>query len=213
MVFPWGQCTGTSAPCSAARTTSYWTYDPGNRTWTTHPVDLELPSSVNGAYVVGDNLVISWLAGSKTLGAAVVDLRTERVSMLATTPVAQQRPVPAAAGSLVFWSRDPDNVWFLDPVTDTWPNVAQPTAPGPLSPDKGVWPISVGHLVALNGHLYDPTSRLWSPVPQLPVPASAPVIVGGSDTALACYGYNTARASYNDTCYLLTPAPATQPTP
>lgn len=213
VVFPWGQCAGPRTPCTEAETTSYWTYDPGSRQWVVHAVALRLPSSVSGASVVADDLVVAWLGSGKTLGSAVVNLRSEQVRLEAGTPVSQQRPVPAAAGRFAVWSRGSHTAWFLAPTTRTWSSVPQPSTPGPLSRDKGAVPITIGGLIALNGHLYDPATRLWSQTQALPIPTGAAVIVGGSDSALACYGYDVASESYNDTCYVLEPAPASQATP
>lgn len=213
VVFPWGQCSGSRTPCTPARTTRYWTYSQGTHEWATHAVDLAMPASTNGAAVVGDRLVISWLTGQDALKAALVDLATDRVTVVPNTPIAAQRPSPVAAGRFAAWPRDHDTTWFLDLATQSWSSVAQPSKAGPITGDTGVWPITVGPLIALNGHLYNPTTRLWSPVPARPIPSRAPVIAGGADAVLACYGYNVASTVYNDTCHLLRPSPASRSTP
>ncbi|MDQ7991418.1 MAG: hypothetical protein REI45_01935, partial [Propionicimonas sp.] len=203
ILFPWGQCTGPDEPCRSAAASDYITLDPATGSLTDQSFDLAIPNSVNGATVVGGRLVISWLVDENTLGTALVDLATHKVTALPDISTGQ-RPAPVAVGGYAAWPRDPDTAWFLDPATRAWSSVAMPATPGPLTGDTGVWPIVIGETIALDGHPYNPATQiLWDDLAALPISDRAPTLVGGADTALACFGYDPGRAAYNHTCRLL----------
>lgn len=125
--------------------------------------------------------------------------------------------MPVAVGGWAVWPREDSRAWLLDPVTFKTPDVALPTATGVFRVGVGAWqrdlPIVTAGMIALRGHLYDPENGLWSVVPALPVPMPAqdPVIVGGSDAILACYGWT--GTAYAKDCHLLRPVPASRPQP
>ncbi|MGC4154211.1 MAG: hypothetical protein QM628_14200 [Propionicimonas sp.] len=208
--YPWGE--------SGRDDVRYETFDPATGTWTSHAPDAETPSAVTGASVVANRLVISSLPDGRgdTLSVLVIDLATGQVREL-NTPVPGQRPSSVVVGGLVAWPRgdqdegsDPGDrrAWFLDPVTEAWTSVALPEESSGLSGRnqryERDWYITTDAMVALRGQFYDPVAQGWSEVPALPVPADDPIVVGGADSVLVCYGEDA--LTFVDACYLLRPA-------
>lgn len=213
VAYPASPCGDTATPCDRADQTTYYTYDPDTSAWSSQTVDLALPTNQYGAAVAGGHLVVSWVDGN-TLGAATVDLVSGAVAPQPNLGTSQ-RPVPITVGDWAVWPRDEDTSWLLNTATQALSMIEMPTQPGPFRATVGAWefnlPITTAGMIALNGHLYDPNTRLWSRVPALPIPTQDPIIATGSDAILACHGWD--GAGYNAACYTIRPAPATQPTP
>ncbi|MFT4294390.1 MAG: hypothetical protein QM582_03140 [Micropruina sp.] len=213
VAYPWSVCADRTSRCAGTDRATFYSYDPDAATWTSHTTRLAVPSTVYGAVVAGDDLVVSWLEG-KVLGVASVDLASGAVGVRARTAIGQ-RPVPVAVGGLAAWSRDASVNWLFDPATGKVTKVETAAEPGPLWVVSDAYrrniPIVTAGMIALGGHFYDPGTGLWSVTPALPVPDRDPVIAAGPDAVLACHGWN--GSSYAEACYLLRPAPASAKRP
>lgn len=216
LAYPASVCgQGKPEPCRGSERLTYFSYDPGTAAWTRHTAPLAVPSSVYGATVVGGHLVVSWLEKNGP-GVESIQLDNGTVTARSSIPTTQ-RPMPVAVGRWAVWTRDETRAWLLDPVMFKFTNVALPEATGAFRVGVGPWqrdlPIATAGMIALHGHLYDPASGLWSVVPALPVPLPTqdPVIAGGTDAVLACYGW--AGTAYAKDCHLLHPAPASRAHP
>lgn len=214
LAYPASVCgEGESGTCRGTERLTYFSYDPDAAAWTRHTTGLAVPSSVYGATVVGDHLVVSWLE-KNDVGAGSVQLDNGTVTARSSIPTGQ-RPMPVAVGGWAVWPRDEARAWLLEPVTFKTPDIALPTAPGAFRVGVGAWqrslPIVSAGMIALRGHLYDPASGLWSVVPALPAPTQDPIIAGGADAVLACYGWM--GNAYAKDCHLLRPVPASRPHP
>lgn len=199
-------------------------YDLGSGSWTAHPI-AGLRWSIAGAAVVGDALVVSGFEDGdmEKLWVATVDRATNRASILTSPTIDTQRPLPAVvqtdAGSLALWGRAGKTAWLLNPVTEEWSSVDRPSEPGTFSVTQGGiesgWIVTTAGMVSLHGHLYDPSVGLWSPAPRMPTVGEDPVVIGGPDSVLSCFGNHRVgtKVNYDKKCYLLRPSPATASTP
>ncbi len=207
---------------SAEQGFSYDTYDPAGRGWTSHSPAVELPAeavqSSVGVGAVGDQLALMANAATMregdTLWAGLIDLATGGVTDLGWTQVPLQRAASTTVGGLLSWPRgsfDPAatdaRAWFLDPDTMDWSSVDLPaTARGlrwSIGASQRDWYLTTGTAIALRGRLYDPVAKTWTEVPDLPVPDHDPVVIGGADSVLACFGYNPEVERYGGGCELL----------
>lgn len=75
------------------------------------------------------------------------------------------------------------------------------------------WPITVAGMVPLRGYLYDPEKKLWSDTPAMPTAPDTPVIAGGSESVLSCFGFDFATKTFATRCFVLRPAEASLTTP
>lgn len=201
----------------------YDTYDPASRSWTSHVPEVGQPSegrAVTGSAVIGDDLAFmaahSNMREEDTLWVSLVDVRSGEVTGLGWTPVPNQRPAASAVGGLLSWPRGgfhadaPDTqAWFLDPGTQAWTSVDLPNEAHGLTwsigPYRRDWYITTDTAITLRGRLYDPAAQAWIEVPGLPLPDQDPVVVGGADSVLACFGYDPGTAAYGRDCALLRP--------
>lgn len=202
----------------------YESFDPAAGSWVSHQVD-GLPGPILGAALIGDRLVASGIDGHDLakLWVATVDLATDRATILEHPAMAAQRPMPVsvrtATGGFAVWARAGDLAWFLDPATGAWTSAARPdddgTFTGSLRATEASWFVTAAGMIAIRGHLYDPVARLWSPTPVLPVGTLDPVLASGTDSVLACFGYEQSGAELRSvqSCSVLRPAPATAAVP
>lgn len=216
--YPWGD---------AVNDVRYETFDPATGVWTSHVPDAKTPSTITGASVVANTLVISSLpeGDDTSLSVVLIDLTSGRVTDVARvrgidTPTPGLRLSSVVVGGLVAWPRGDQSedansearqAWFLDPATDVWTSVELPKKSSGLSGrsqrSERDWYITTDTMIALRGQFYDPVARRWSEVPALPVPADDPIVVGGADSVLVCYGEYDGK--FSGQCYLLRPAPPT----
>jgi hypothetical protein len=205
--------------------TGYQVFEPATGTWRFQPVDGLPAGTLFGAGIAGKNLVLTGMRGHDVskFWIATVDLTSGAVSRIDKPEIPRQRPTPLTlttrGGGLVGWARDGATGWFLDPATRTWSSVALPTATGPIRTyafGKLLNQyVTVAGMIALNGYLFDPVAGRWSATPDLPLPDNSPVLVGGSESLLACWGYTQTKSTvkWQPDCYLLRPAEATLATP
>ena len=225
-----------NAPLDSDRPFRYDTYDPADRTWTSHEPAVTPPRDASvgltaGAGAPGTSLVFA-AANAKmretdTLWVALVDVATGKVTDLGWTPVPSQRSGAVAVGGLLSFPRggwgadEPDGqAWFLDPDTKSWTSVDLPNERHGLAwsigPYRRDWYITTETAIALRGQLYDPAAQAWVKVPDLPVDQD-PIVIGGPDSVLTCFGYDGRRLAA--ACHLMwvaTPAvtpSAAAPTP
>ena len=187
----------------------YDTFDPATGNWTTHPKVKTPAGAIAGASVVQGHLVVM-AAGAEhtdTLWMTLITLSTGEVTPLGSTPVEIQRPVAAGTAGLAAWPRGDTQAWFLNLDTLDWSSVDLPARSRGLTGWNGGyrvdWYLTTENAIALRGQLYGPALKEWVEVPDLPVPDHDPVVAGGADSVLACFGVDT--ATFADACYLLRP--------
>lgn len=199
-------------------TDSYLRFDIDRSRWIVYDLEQPLPGPVEGAAAVDGYLVMS---GTGTAGSAWVATMNGIAGPIEVEDVAiDGRMAPVAVqtsvGGFAVWPRGDAAAWFYRPSADALWSVPQPATRGPFTgtaqPDVLVsWYVTPAGMVALNGQLFDPATRLWSPVPELPVPSGNPVLASGGDYVLACFGRDDTK--FGDECHLLRPAPASEPEP
>lgn len=207
---------------SAEQGLTYDSYDPADRSWTKHSPSVEIPAnaieSSAGVGTAGNHLVLmandAAMQDGNTLWLSLIDVTTGDVTDLGWTQIPMQRATSVTVGGLLSWPRgsfDPAakdvRAWFLDPDTMDWSDVDLPATAHGLSWTVGAyqrdWYITTATAITLRGQLYDPVAKTWLEVPELPVPAYDPVVIGGEDTVLACFGYHPDTAAYAGDCALL----------
>ncbi len=203
----------------------YEVFQPASGTWRFQSIDGLPAGKLFGAGIAQGTLVVTGLPGHDVskFWIATVDLTTGAVSKIDKPAIPDQRPTPltvaTGGGGVVGWARDGDTGWFLEPEARTWSSVTLPQATGPLRTHQFGkllnQYVTVAGMIALNGYLFDPVAGRWSATPDLPVPDNSPVLAGGSESLLACYGYTgtEAAAKWQTACYLLRPAEASLAVP
>lgn len=205
-------------------------YNPASQVWTSHDPDVIPPSDaavglVGGVGATDNSLVFAApnasMRTTDTLWVALVDVTTEKVTDLGWTPVSNQRSEAVAVGELVGFPRggwgadEPDSqAWFLDPDTQAWTNVDLPDEAHGLTwsigPYRRDWYLTTDTAIALRGRLYDPVAQSWIGIPDLPVPDQDPIVIGGPDSILTCFGAE--NGTYTGGCSLLwLPTPTAMP--
>lgn len=205
-------------------TQGYESFDPAVGRWVRHHVN-GLPQNIAGGVLVGGRLAVAGVLGHNPskpdYWVGTVDLATDRATLIDRPASGMQRPMPAgvqtASGGFAVWGRSGSLVWLLDPATGTWTSVERPATSGTFSGTqqgvKASWFVTAAGMIALNGHLYDPETSLWSPTPALPVPGDDPVIASGPESVLVCFGFDGTSGKAGKGCYHLRPSPATSKTP
>jgi len=202
----------------------YSTLDPDQGTWTRHVPDGKLRGMTNSAAIVGDSIVLTGLLSSSPAGPWVIDtidLATGKVGHASDPQVEPQHLDPIALttnqSQYAVWRGIEDHASFFEPSTGTWSSVALPKGKGAfagkLSQSDVYWPITTAGMVSLRGYLYDPQKKLWSDTPAMPTAPDTPVVSGGSDSVLSCFGYDFATKTFGKQCFLLRPAEASLTTP
>lgn len=199
--------------------TSYEVFDPAAGVWSRHSIDLRPPvAQASSVIVAGGRLVIDAIVGDDGgTWLATVDLATGAARVVPDVPADLGMTMVGVADVAVWPGADDAAVaWALDPSAETWDSTLLPTTPGGLTGWNGGtrndWHVVAAALVGLRGHLYGPTAGQWAVVSALPVPNHDPVVAGGADGVLACFGYRSS-GSYADACYLLRPEPGSLPSP
>lgn len=195
---------------------TYQSFDPRQATWTSHDVEETYrPDAVIGSAAVGDQLVIAATTATGNLWVGRIDVQADgrpARHVFEESEVPNQRPAAVAVGEQVAWPREGPLAWFLDPQRHDWSTIELPEKPGGLAGrnhgEPRDWYVTTDRLIALRGDLYDPVARVRVEVPALPLPADDPIVVGGGDYLLACYGQDA--GVFADACYLLQP-PGTRP--
>lgn len=199
---------------------SYSTLDPAQGTWVRHLPDGKLRGTTVSAAVVDDKAVLTGLLSSSVAGPWTIDtinLATGKVSHANGPQLEAQHLDPVVLttnqAQYAVWRGMEDRASFFAPDTDSWFSVALPKGRGAFAGELRTanvyWPITVAGMVPLRGYLYDPEKKLWSDTPAMPTAPDTPVIAGGPESVLSCFGYDFTTKKFGTQCYLLRPAEAT----
>lgn len=199
---------------------TYSTLDPAQGTWVRHLPDGKLRGTTSTAAVVGDSIVLTGMLSSSPAGpweVDTIDLASGKVGHSDRPKLETQHLDPMSLATsqshYAVWRGLTNEAGFFDPRTDAWFSVALPKGmgafAGKLREFDVYWPITVAGMVPLRGYLYDPEKKLWSDTPAMPTAPDTPVIAGGPESVLSCFGYDFTTKKFGTQCYLLHPADAT----
>ncbi len=211
---------------SSSQDNDWATFDPATNTWAKHDYPLEPPATGGPTFakaILGDKMIAVYLAEDPTDSrVGLINPLTGAGQVRGGVPVPPQRAIPITLGDYAVWDGDDKRAWFYH--DGKWSSVALPTDDGPFVGSMlGMtlpWYVTTDTMVALRGYLYDPAARAWAPTPKLPGPSTEPVIAGGGNFILDCFGYTNGKAkptyltgSYATGCHVLAPKAATLSSP
>lgn len=202
-------------------TPTYLRYEDRYQQWVLYDAS-DLPGQIEGIASIDGYLVLAGHSTAHPDRTWVARMRSfaGKVDILDDAPALDQRLTPVTVAGQAVWPRDDDRAHLYAPKANTWTSVSQPVEPGPLritmQTDDGsaierIAFVTTASMIALNGYLYEPANQRWAPTPDLPVPATDPLLAGGGDSILSCFGFD--GENYRPDCYLLRPSAATLTTP
>lgn len=201
---------------------SYAIFRPNQHNWVVHLLKGKLRGVAPSAAVLDDKIVVSTMTTTGSLWAVdTIDLVTAKVEHL-DAPLLESfylDPIPltTSRSEYTVWRGREKRAVFLDSSVGTWSSVDLPKGLGTFAGAAGgpevFWPITTAGMVPLRGYLYDPERKLWSDTPPMPTAADSPVIAGGPESVLSCFGYDFTTKKFGTQCYVLHPAAASLATP